>query len=100
MSGLAPLAIELRAEGLQVQWCEGSVHLPAVALRAACRCGACRARAARERGSDEAVQLTGAAPVGEYGLQLLFSDGHDRGIYPWSLLQELSLDRPVASCGT
>lgn len=91
MSELAPLGIELRADGLQVQWREGSVHLAALALRAACRCGACRARAAREERPDDGVQLTGAAPVGVYALQLLFSDGHDRGIYPWSLLHELSL---------
>jgi DUF971 family protein len=96
MSDLAPLAIELRADGLQVQWREGSAHLPAVALRAACRCGACRGRAACDRHPGDGVQLTGAAPVGEYGLQLLFSDGHDRGIYPWSLLHALSLATSTA----
>ena len=96
MSDLVPLAIELRADGLQVQWREGWAHLQAVALRAACRCGGCRARAAGEGHPDDAVQLTGAAPAGEYGLQLLFSDGHDRGIYPWSLLHELSLATSTA----
>jgi len=34
------------------------------------------------------VQLSGVEPVGQYAVQLLFSDGHDRGIYPWSLLRQ------------
>ncbi|KAB0509498.1 DUF971 domain-containing protein [Pseudomonas moorei] len=25
-----------------------------------------------------------------YGLQLIFSDGHDRGIYPWPYLAQLA----------
>jgi DUF971 family protein len=27
--------------------------------------------------------------VGNYAVNLAFSDGHDRGIYPWRLLREL-----------
>jgi DUF971 family protein len=25
-----------------------------------------------------------------YGVQLVFDDGHERGIYPWSYLRELA----------
>ncbi|AZC64289.1 hypothetical protein PCL1391_3540 [Pseudomonas chlororaphis subsp. piscium] len=25
-----------------------------------------------------------------YGLQLVFSDGHDRGIYPWAYLAQMA----------
>lgn len=42
---------------------------------------------------DTAVLLTRVDPIGQYALQLKFSDGHDRGIYPWALLHELSLAR-------
>ncbi|GEC17048.1 gamma-butyrobetaine hydroxylase-like domain-containing protein [Nitrobacter winogradskyi] len=28
--------------------------------------------------------------IGSYALRLSFSDGHDRGIYPWSYLRELA----------
>jgi len=28
-------------------------------------------------------------PIGNYALRLAFSDGHDRGIYPWAYLIEL-----------
>ena len=37
------------------------------------------------------IALTTITPVGETGLQLHFSDGHERGIYPWAYLRELSL---------
>lgn len=33
--------------------------------------------------------ITAVEPVGNYGLRLVFSDGHDRGIFPWSYLSEI-----------
>ncbi len=37
-----------------------------------------------------AVEITAINPVGHYAVQLVFSDGHDSGIYSWSYLRELS----------
>ena len=34
------------------------------------------------------VEITRVEPVGVYAVQLLFSDGHDTGIYSWDLLYE------------
>jgi DUF971 family protein len=34
------------------------------------------------------VTITKVEPVGNYALQLTFSDGHDTGIYSWDLLYE------------
>ncbi|RUW64645.1 gamma-butyrobetaine hydroxylase-like domain-containing protein, partial [Mesorhizobium sp. M4B.F.Ca.ET.049.02.1.2] len=28
--------------------------------------------------------------IGSYAIRLVFSDGHDRGIYPWSYLREIA----------
>jgi DUF971 family protein len=36
------------------------------------------------------IQIAAVEPVGNYALRLSFSDGHDRGIYPWSYLRELA----------
>ena len=36
------------------------------------------------------LRVTDVKPVGLYAVNLVFSDGHDRGIYPWSLLRELA----------
>jgi len=35
------------------------------------------------------VTIVSAEPVGHYGLQPTFSDGHSTGIYSWDLLYEL-----------
>ncbi|MFG1297718.1 gamma-butyrobetaine hydroxylase-like domain-containing protein [Xanthobacter variabilis] len=36
------------------------------------------------------IVLTDVSVLGNYGLNLSFSDGHDRGIYPWALLKEIA----------
>lgn len=86
-----PESVSLRPDALVLRWPEGSsTVISAAALRAACRCAPCRAAALRATSQDtRSIELTGAAPVGQYALQLLFSDGHDRGIYPWGLLRLL-----------
>jgi DUF971 family protein len=35
------------------------------------------------------VRITQVEPVGNYALQLSFDDGHNTGLYTWSLLHEL-----------
>ena len=93
--------VELRSESGQliVIWPDGArQHLALSDLRAACPCGYCRG--ARLRGMEPAesrpgpLELTGIAPMG-YGVQLVFSDGHDRGIYPWSWLENFAPDADV-----
>jgi DUF971 family protein len=34
------------------------------------------------------VKITAVEPVGQYAIQLRFSDGHDTGIYSWDLLYD------------
>jgi DUF971 family protein len=41
------------------------------------------------------VGITGVEPVGNYALRLLFDDGHNTGLYSWSLLHELGRDRGI-----
>lgn len=76
---------------LRIEWGEGDVQRIAFArLRGACPCSQCRA--ARLQGRIALV----AADVGlialnsqGYGVQLVFDDGHERGIYPWDYLRAL-----------
>ncbi len=35
------------------------------------------------------VEITAIEPVGTYAINLVFSDGHDSGIYSWSYLYDL-----------
>lgn len=41
----------------------------------------------------EDVDIVDIRPVGNYGVQLVFSDGHDTGIYTWDYLYELGINR-------
>ena len=89
MNADAPEAIDITRSGLQARWPDRTVSWTAPRLRAACRCGGCRADQAAGRAIPaDGAELAGAEPVGAYAVQLIFRDGHDRGIYPWALLRE------------
>jgi len=90
-----PVEVVLHAHSgqLELTWSDGTrATLRGRRLRLACRCAGCeklrRTRQAIPGGDDTAV--TELRPVGEMGLQILFNDGHDRGIFPWPYLHELS----------
>jgi len=76
----------------------GETHLRAQTVRANCR----SASAVRERIDGNIakdftdVTISAIAPIGAYGLNIRFSDGHDRGIYPWGFLEDLSEQSPLA----
>ncbi len=36
------------------------------------------------------VALVGVEPVGQYALKLIFSDGHDTGVYSWDYFEDLA----------
>ncbi len=40
----------------------------------------------------ETVSIDAIKPVGQYAISLVFSDGHDSGIYTWDYLHELGLN--------
>lgn len=68
-----------------------TIRLSHFLLRARCACADCKAALlqGKERTIDPQVWITAALPVGSYALQLNFSDGHERGIYPWEYLEAL-----------
>lgn len=39
------------------------------------------------------VTITNIEPVGNYAIKLVFSDGHDSGLYTWPLLQNFCLNQ-------
>ncbi|MCO8169122.1 DUF971 domain-containing protein [Pseudomonas sp. 21LCFQ02] len=94
-----PQAINARQSlgQLQLTWQDGRQQcLDFAELRRQCPCSQCRAfrlRGARPLVSAD-IRLLQANPQG-YGLQLVFSDGHERGIYPWAYLAGLPT-APVA----
>lgn len=80
-----------RGQGeLHLQWGETLQVISHARLRGACPCSQCRA--GRLQGMialvPDAVRIERIEVQG-YGVQLVFSDGHGRGIYPWDYLREL-----------
>lgn len=43
----------------------------------------------------EDVTITDIRPIGNYAIKLVFSDGHDTGIYSWDLLYKLGSEFPL-----
>lgn len=86
----APVSIRLdaAARSLTLSWEDaGTQCVPYARLRAECRCASCTAqrRAGRSVVAAPDVAVLAVEPMG-YGIRLLFSDGHSRGIYPWPFL--------------
>ena len=83
---------------LEIRWDDGSRSLLAHGLlRASCRCAGCVALRRAGRPVTEAaapIRLERVEPVGQQGLNLTFSDGHARGIFPWAYLRELADAQP------
>lgn len=85
---------------LVIHWQNGAEHrFNYSQLRAACRCATCRSHkiSGRMMLIDADLQLEKINNLGQ-GLQLVFSDGHERGIYPWQYLFELGA-QPFSSAG-
>jgi DUF971 family protein len=41
------------------------------------------------------VEINGIEPVGQYAVVLIFSDGHDSGIYSWDYLYDLGMEQDL-----
>ena len=83
------------AGGFSITWPDGhvSVYDPKP-LRLACRCAHCEDEWTGERRVTAAaipddIVLLEYRPVGRYGYQLTWSDGHNTGIYTFERLREL-----------
>ena len=78
---------------LVVEWEAGdATELPATVLRSQAR-DAYSQRAKIDHGEIQVVPdlaITGLVQVGAAGVNVHFSDGHDRAVYPFVYLRELS----------
>ena len=83
------------ADVLTVAWSHGHTGRHVVRdLRLACRCAQCVDEWTGERRIEASsvpddVKPVRIEPVGRYGLQIYWSDGHETGIYTYETLAEL-----------
>lgn len=90
-----PNRVELNADAVILHWLgvAAQQRIAHRTLRGACPCAGCRrvrmdAGQTGETAHAQDVVVIEIQPMG-YGVQLVFSDGHDRGIFPWPYLQAL-----------
>ncbi len=101
-----PRNVAIAGRELAIAWGDGhESFFPFDELRAGCPCALCRSGAAAtvsagplrmvsapEKG---AIAIASLRPVGAYALQIVWSDGHDSGIYPFERLRR---DCPCEAC--
>lgn len=96
-----PLEIRVRraARCLEVDFDDG-LHavLPAEYLRVESPSAEVRGHGQAARtivGGKRLVNVELVEPIGHYAVRIRFSDGHDTGIYAWSLLHNLAVEHPT-----
>jgi len=94
---IAPRAIrQAGPDVLAIDWSDGRTsEYRAYDLRVACPCATCVDEVTGERILDPARVPAGVRPVrvrsvGNYGLKIEWSDGHDTGIYTFERLRRLA----------
>jgi DUF971 family protein len=61
-------------------------------LRSQCQCSTCRLERSHRNAPlpvKPDIRITAIQPIGAYGVQFIFSDGHQRGIFPWVFIRNL-----------
>lgn len=87
---------------LRLTWANGEAAvLPAEMLRLRCRCAWCTRDRIEGRfpATFQAVSVTKIEPLGGYAVNLGFSDGHARGIFPWVYLRDLARENTAPPIG-
>jgi DUF971 family protein len=95
----SPLRFHQEPDGtLAIDWRDGHQTLLAPGrLRDGCPCALCREERSRHEAAEagpgpsaaRTVRLVELRPVGRYGLSPVWSDGHQTGIYSWTVLRSL-----------
>lgn len=90
---LEPIDIKVNVEQqrLLLRWEDGQhKDFSHTELRASCPCGFCRSARLRKKEIEYPIDIQISAIYAQgYGIQICFSDGHDKGIFPWAFLKEL-----------
>ena len=84
---------------LRLLWPNGDKsEIEAGRLRRACRCAGCtRARIdGAFPGSFDGLSIKTIGVIGDYAINIVFADGHARGIFPWEFLRSLALQDDLA----
>lgn len=97
---ITPTKLQLkRDEKLTIHWSDGALtELPIRALRRACPCASCKELRQQQAKTRLVVMQASAGPVavseaklvGNYALNITWTDGHASGIYSFEYLRSLT----------
>lgn len=91
------LKLHRASRQLEVTFADGTSHrLPCEYLRVFSPSAELRGHGLDEPmliGGRREVNIARVEPVGQYAVRLVFDDGHDTGLYTWSVLHELARER-------
>ena len=100
-----PRNLAVTPHELAIAWSDGhESYYPFGELRRSCPCATCRERPRQPAGhslsmlsgpSIDELRITELRPVGAYAVQIVWSDGHDTGIYSFETLRASC---PCAEC--
>ena len=96
--------LRLKSQELRIAWRDGhQTVFPLAVLRRHCPCAGCRDEREKAQRAvfpvlsinpDEKIEVTDAQLVGNYAVQLTWSDGHDAGIFDYAFLRSLEARVP------
>ena len=99
---MRPVDIQPIGQELAIKWPDGTESfIPLEKLRRACPCAACKGEVDvmghLHKGPEQpltpvAFQLRNLAWIGTYGVQPVWADGHNSGIYPFYYLRQLATE--------
>ena len=81
---------------LTIDWSDGAqTSYPFIDLRAACPCALCvdewtREKRIQKNMINSNIDIKDIKIVGHYAIQIIWSDGHNTGIYTFKLLKEIA----------
>ncbi len=104
-----PVHLEVVGQELAIKWPDGhEAFIGFEPLRRACPCAVCQGevdvmgrlhRGPERKLTDASYVLRGMEPVGSYGVQPVWADGHNTGLYTFDYLRKLA-DRLDKQGGT
>lgn len=88
-----PIEIKVHVEQKEVAFIWENQHIQILThqhLRESCQCAFCKTKRFTQQAvnQDTEISITAIYDQG-YGVQICFSDGHDKGIFPWQYLKQL-----------
>ena len=91
-------------KGVQIRWSDGrTCHFPYRYLRLQCACASCIEEMTGRKllnvtSVPDDIIVVDYITVGKYALQFLWSDGHETGIYPYTMLLRLAENDDAVEC--